>query len=203
MEHKVKLEFGKTYHIFNRGIDKCDIFLENSDYEHFMRLYDRHIREIAVTFAWILMRNHFHLLARIKSEDEIMEHRIPVNSSQNLELKSPHQYFSNLCNAYAKSFNKKYKRTGSLFQNRFQRKPIDDIEYFKKAIVYIHLNPVKHGFVDEPEMYNWSSYNSIISYNSDQKNGNRVIGSFDGLGNFVSSHNSEFDFKDFEKWLNL
>ena len=57
-----KLEFGKYYHIYNRGINSCDLFVENENYEHFLRLYEKYINPIVDTYAWVLMKNHFHLL---------------------------------------------------------------------------------------------------------------------------------------------
>ncbi len=62
------LESGKYYHIYNRGINSCDIFRHDENYEHFLRLYDKYINPIAKTFAWVLMKNHFHFLVRIKEE---------------------------------------------------------------------------------------------------------------------------------------
>lgn len=68
---KLPLEAGNFYHIYNRGIDGCDLFRCNSDYERFLLLYDKYIPLIADTYAWVLMKNHFHLLVKIKEENEI------------------------------------------------------------------------------------------------------------------------------------
>lgn len=65
------LEYGKFYHIYNRGINGCNLFQENENYEHFLYLYDKYICSVANTFAWVLMKNHFHLLVRIKTEKEL------------------------------------------------------------------------------------------------------------------------------------
>ena len=65
------LENGKYYHIYNRGINSDILFKENDNYEYFLRLYDTHIDPIAETYAWCLMKNHFHFLVRIKDVDEI------------------------------------------------------------------------------------------------------------------------------------
>jgi hypothetical protein len=65
MDIRSKLEQGKYYHIYNRGIAGCDIFREKDNYEYFLNLYDKYISGIASTFAWALMGNHFHLLVRI------------------------------------------------------------------------------------------------------------------------------------------
>lgn len=62
------LEFDRYYHIYNRGINSCNLFEETPNYEHFLRLYEKYINPIADTYAYCLMKNHFHLLVRIKDE---------------------------------------------------------------------------------------------------------------------------------------
>ena len=63
---EVPLEKGKFYHIYNRGVNSCNLFKDVKNYEHFLILYDKYILPIAETYAWVLMPNHFHLLIRIK-----------------------------------------------------------------------------------------------------------------------------------------
>ena len=65
------LKYGHFYHIYNRGIDSCDLFREPDNYEHFLGLYDKYVSQVADTFAWVLMPNHFHLLVKVKEEKEI------------------------------------------------------------------------------------------------------------------------------------
>jgi len=60
-----KLLGGKFYHIYNCGINGMDLFRESGNYEHFLGLMDKYILPVAEIFAWVLMRNHFHLLVRI------------------------------------------------------------------------------------------------------------------------------------------
>lgn len=77
----VPLEFESYYHIYNRGINRCDLFREADDYKHFLRLYDKYIEPISDTCAWVLMPNHFHLLIRIKEEKKIGIYK-KLNSDQ-------------------------------------------------------------------------------------------------------------------------
>lgn len=49
----IPLEYGKFYHIYNRGINGCNLFRDNENYEHFLYLYDKHISPVAETFAWV------------------------------------------------------------------------------------------------------------------------------------------------------
>ncbi len=67
----VPLEYGKFYHIYNRGINSQNIFFNKENYLYFMQLYGKYIENIAETFAWCFMPKHFHFLVRIKDEEEI------------------------------------------------------------------------------------------------------------------------------------
>ncbi len=68
---KEQLDYGKFYHIYNCGINGCNLFNEPDNYQYFLGLYDKHISLVADTYAWVLMPNHFHLLVRIKDEADI------------------------------------------------------------------------------------------------------------------------------------
>ena len=65
---------GVIYHIYNRGNNEEDIFIEERNYNYFMKLYAKYIMPVAETYAYCLLRNHFHLMVRIKSPEEINEH---------------------------------------------------------------------------------------------------------------------------------
>ncbi len=71
----------KYYHIYNRGINSCNLFEQKSDFEYFLKLYEKYIDHVANTYAWCLMPNHFHFLIRIKDEDEIGYYK-PLNSGR-------------------------------------------------------------------------------------------------------------------------
>lgn len=194
------LEFGKYYHIYNRGINSENLFKENRNHEYFLMLYNKHIDPIAETFAWCLLKNHFHLLVRIKTIQEIM-----ANQEEN-EIKkiiSPHQAFGNLFNAYTKSINKGYTRHGSLFERPFKRKLIDNDMYLRSVIKYIHYNPVNHGFCEHPIEYSWSSYLTCISEKPTKLKRDKVISLFDNKASLESSHNQKENFTSLENFLNL
>ncbi len=202
-EQKISLEPDCFYHIYNRGIDGCTIFKETTNYEHFLGLYDKYISFVADTFAWVLMGNHFHLLVRIKNP----ETNLNPEGFQNLRgltvEKRINQQFSNLFNAYTKAFNKMYGRTGSLFEHTFRRKLITNNEYLKQAILYIHNNPIHHGFCSHPIEYPWSSYLTCISVKPTKLNREAVMGWFDNQANFKYMHNQKIEIESIEEWLNL
>ena len=171
-------ENGKYYHIYNRGINSDILFKENSNYEHFLKLYDLHIESMAETYAWCLMKNHFHFLIRIKDAEEIKtENKI-----------SPSQSLSNLFNAYTKAFNKKYNRHGPLFERPFKRKEIENETYFRNLIAYIHNNPVHHSICEHPLQYPWSSYSSCLSNKPTKLKRKEVIELFADIDNFKYVH---------------
>ncbi|HKI89689.1 MAG TPA: hypothetical protein VKA38_11730, partial [Draconibacterium sp.] len=134
----IPLEYGKFYHIYNRGINGCNLFHDNENYEYFLYLYGKYISPIANTYAWVLMKNHFHFLVRIKKEENIpFMGQTPEGladssgSGENLSVSyrpesvskkyEPTNQFSHLFNAYTKAINKRYHRTGSLFEHPFKR----------------------------------------------------------------------------------
>ncbi|MEI7726803.1 MAG: hypothetical protein WCK09_16960 [Bacteroidota bacterium] len=58
MKHPPPLEYDRYYHIYNRGNNGENLFIEPSNYEHFLRLYSEYITPVAETFAWVLIKNH-------------------------------------------------------------------------------------------------------------------------------------------------
>jgi REP element-mobilizing transposase RayT len=193
------LEHSKYYHIYNRGINSCDLFTEEDNYAYFLSLYEKYIDPIADTFAWVLMPNHFHFLIRLKDIDEI-----DLTGFKNLSgRKPPHQYFSNLFNAYTKAFNKRNNRHGALFERPFKRKLVEDESYLKQLVLYIHNNPVHHGFCCHPLDYGWSSYLTCLSLKPTKLQRNETLGLFDNEANFKYSHENTIESKEIEAWLEI
>jgi putative transposase len=172
------LENGKLYHIYNRGINSDVIFNENSNYEYFLKLYDQHIDPIAETYAWCLMKNHFHFLVRIKDVEEITSEKKIL----------PSQSFSNLFNAYTKAFNKSNQRHGPMFERPFKRKHIKNKSYFQNLITYIHNNPVHHNICEHPLEYPWSSYITCLSDKPTKIKRKEVLEMFTDVENFKYVH---------------
>lgn len=182
------IEFGNYYHIYNRGNNSCDVFLEKENYTHFLRLYDKYIEPIAETYAWCLLKNHFHILVRIKDENEINTHQLTYSTTEKPKVINPSRQFSHLFNAYTQAINKRYNRTGSLFERTFERKLVTNEKYFRQLIFYIHNNPVHHGFVENIIEYPWSSYGTIISNKPTKLFRNEVLALYDGVENFNYYH---------------
>lgn len=179
MEAKERLEKGYFYHIFNRGNNKEDLFLEEENYFQFLKLLTKHILPISKVYAYCLMKNHFHLLIQINEDVEMDDNKL-------------HQPFSNFFNAYSKTINKIYGREGSLFRSNYKRIKIKDEKQLRNLILYIHLNPVKHGFTKDFGSYRYSSYQSLTSDKSTKLNREFVIELFDDMANFKACHQIKF-----------
>jgi len=184
----IPIENGKYYHIYNRGNNGIDLFYETENYNHFLKLYEKYIDPIAETFAWCLMKNHFHILVYIKEANEIDTTKLEYSSTDKPKTISASKQFSNLFNAYTLAMNKRYNRTGSLFEKNFKRKVVSSENYFQKLIFYIHNNPVHNRFSEHITEYPWTSYGTIISTKQTKLQRNRVIESFNDLENFKYYH---------------
>jgi putative transposase len=176
------LLYDTYYHIYNRGINRENIFIEERNYEYFLKLFAKHIEPVADTFAFCLLRNHFHLLVRTKSIEETL------TVSQTPRMLEPSKKFSDFFNAYAKAINKAYGRTGSLFQHPFGRVLVTSDRQFYQVIAYIHQNPQKHRFVDDFRDWKYSSYGSLLSEKPTRLQREAVLDWFGGTQQFLDQH---------------
>jgi putative transposase len=141
------------FHIYNRGVEKRDLFLDNDDRVKFLASITKindHFDPYVSIHSFCLMNNHFHFLVQQKQDVGISK------------------FMQRLCNSYAKYFNKKRKRSGRLFEAPFKAKEIVTDEYFIHLSRYIHLNPielVRGGKLERLraiERYEWSSYGYFL-----------------------------------------
>ncbi|OGI71101.1 hypothetical protein A3B84_03010 [Candidatus Nomurabacteria bacterium RIFCSPHIGHO2_02_FULL_35_13] len=157
-------------HIYNRGNNREKIFYGQSDYKAFLfrvglalgidyetlqkenllvipnsRIRISSNNNLFKLHSFCLMPNHFHLLIEQCGN-------IPVS-----------KLISQICTSYSMYVNKKYKRVGHVFQERFKSVIIENDSQLMWTSAYIHMNPVKDGLVKSPEEYKWSSYNDFAS----------------------------------------
>ncbi len=130
-----------------RGIERRSIFITEHDRLDFLARLDRLVEAGALrVFAFALMPNHFHLLARTGSP--------PISRAM-----------SSLLTGYAVSFNHRHTRIGHLFQNRFKSVLCEEAGYFRELVRYIHLNPVRAGIVagiDELDHHQTTGHAAIL-----------------------------------------
>lgn len=187
MSVSTSLRPGATYHIFQRGNNRENIFLENRNYDYFMKLYAKYIHPIADTFAYCLLTNHVHFLVRIHKTRKVSE---TFRVSKTFRVS---RQFGNLFNAYAKAFNKTYHRTGSLFQKPFGRVEVTCDSHFIHLITYIHRNPQRHGLIDDFRAWPYSSYAEMLSDEATFVRRVEVLNWYGGQESFIEHHRHEPD----------
>ena len=142
------------YHVMLRGINRQDLYHEESDYLFFLeRLHllahpknekNEPASPLCDIYAYCLMTNHVHVMLATK-EKELSDVVKPLAIS------------------YARYYNTKYSRCGYLFQDRFKSEPVDNLNYVVTLFRYIHQNPVKAGIAEAVEEYPWSSWHDYLS----------------------------------------
>jgi len=180
----VPLQPGGYYHIYNRGNNRENLFLEERNYRHFLKLYARYVAPVADTYAYCLLKNHFHVLVRIKAVAEQDQSGKPLN---------PSQQFGHLFNAYSKAINKAYRRTGSLFEHPFERIEVTSEQYLLRLITYIHHNPQKHGLIADFRDWPYSSYHALCDTRPTRLCRADVLAWFGGLSQLAAAHRRSDD----------
>jgi putative transposase len=141
--YRIQVE-NSLYHVISRGNEKGEIFRSTGDYEKFLS-YVGAAREKYGFYlhTYVLMSNHYHLFIELTD----------CNLSRIMQL---------LNTSYTVYFNRKYQRSGHLFQGRYKSFIVDTDNYYSELTRYIHLNPVRAGIVDDPVDYTWSSYRDYL-----------------------------------------
>ena len=186
------------YHVFNRGVEKRIIFLDEQDYNMFLyylsiyllpleqvlrfypnfsiRLYNKNLSEEIELISYCLMPNHFHLLLKQKNKD------------------STSKLIKQVTNGYTLYFNTKYERVGGLFQGVFKAVGIDTDALILHVARYIHLNPVVANIVKDPKEYMWSSHKEYFDKEKHHKsfvNKNTLLSYFSSpekMNDFVTDY---------------
>jgi len=142
---------GYPHHIIQRGNNRQAIFADTSDYELLLRLIQENSREFRVAIhAYVLMSNHFHLLATPETTEGIPRMMQAVGRR------------------YVRIYNQKQARTGTLWEGRYKSTIIQAERYLLACMVYIDLNPVRAGMVADPRAYPWSSHGHYLGMRRDK-----------------------------------
>lgn len=148
MPRKSRLDApGALHHIIARGIDRRDIFKDDKDRDSFLERLGEILAETqTLCFAWALIPNHFHLLLKTGAT--------PIST-----------VMRRLLTGYAVSFNRRHRRYGHLFQNRYKSILCQEDPYLLELVRYIHLNPLRAGIVNDLrslDKYRYSGHGVIL-----------------------------------------
>ena len=194
-----------SYHIFNRAIGNEKLFRNELNYGFFIKRMKKYIIPIAEIFSYSLLPNHFHFFLRIRPLRDIgklyrlIKKKALAEHDNKLISEFIMERFSNMCNSYAKSFNKVYNRKGKLFMDHLKRIEISDEGSFSKIIHYIHANAVQHGYCDRISDWKHSSYLAMLSTGKTDLLRNEVLDWFGGREGYIKFHHqpilpkSDFD----------
>lgn len=141
MPRKARIDApGALHHIIGRGIEQTDIFRDDVDRENFVERLGRVISEtITPCYAWALIPNHFHLLLKTGN--------VPIAT-----------LMRRLLTGYAVTFNRRHRRVGHLFQNRYKSILCQEDSYLLELVRYIHLNPLRASLVNSMRQLDWYKY---------------------------------------------
>ena len=182
------LQADSYYHIYNRGINGENIFKEERNYAYFLEKYTQFISPIADTYAYCLLRNHFHIIIRTRSESDIKQLVLNTKNAEKNISWILSNAFASFFKSYAQAINKSYKRTGALFEEPFRRIIVEGDDYFTELVYYIHHNPSKHGFINNFREYKHSSYQSHLRTATTKLRREEVLEWFGGRENYEKFH---------------
>nr|WP_305908179.1 transposase [Methylomarinum sp. Ch1-1]MDP4520991.1 transposase [Methylomarinum sp. Ch1-1] len=132
---------GQPQHVIQRGNNRHIIFVVEEDYQYYLsKLTEACEKHHCDIHAYVLMTNHVHLLITPY-----------VGNGISKVMQSVGRY-------YVQYFNRRYQRTGTLWEGRYKATLLNSDQYFLVCSRYIELNPVRAGMVKSPEDYRWSSY---------------------------------------------
>ncbi len=141
---------GGLFHVIARGNERRRIFLDSSDYEEFLQRLEIGLEKSTCRcLAWVLMPNHFHLLI----ESGVQGTAAPL--------------MRRLMTGYVGYFNRRHRRVGHLFQNRYKSILCEREAYLKELVRYIHLNPIRAGMVKtlaDLKLFPWGGHGSLLDH---------------------------------------
>ena len=141
----------QPHHVIQRGNNRQPIFLDSTDHERMLALLGEQAPRFGIALhAYVLMGNHFHLLATPATDDGLPKFMQAVGRS------------------YVRWFNDRHARTGTLWEGRYRATLIQTDRYLLACMAYIDLNPVRAGLVTEAREYAWSSHHHYIGLRTDR-----------------------------------
>ncbi len=167
---------GALHHIICRGIERRQIFQDNADRNNFIYRLSTILKQTSTyCYAWALIPNHFHLLLRTGKE--------PIAN-----------VMRRLLTGYAVSYNRRHRRSGHLFQNRYKSILCQEDPYLLELVRYLHLNPLRAGEVSslkELDRYPYSGHSRLMGKIKDQWQDVDTVLALFGKKRYTSQNSTE------------
>jgi REP element-mobilizing transposase RayT len=172
-----QIEESLTYHVYNRGNGKLDVFHDDQDCQRFLQVVSKYksLYPIAI-YHWVLMSNHFHIVISME---------IPKLISKCI---------GGILQVYAQYHHKRWDSAGRLWQGRFASQVVQKEKYLFECGRYVERNPMRAGLVKYPWEYKWSSCQYYINTKKDD-----IITrdpAFEAFGN-----NAQDGIEKYKEWL--
>lgn len=147
------------FHIYNRGNNRERIFFEPENYLYFLKKIKAYLVPIMDILAYCLMPTHYHILGRVKDANKTSTDKTSeVFKTSEVSSARVSNAMMKLSVSFTKAVNKRFQRTGVLFQGQFHAKPVTTSAYLFSLCRYIHGNPVKDGLVADIAQWPYSNY---------------------------------------------
>jgi putative transposase len=141
---------GTPYHILNCGNNQQSIFFNDEDYAFFLDVISQAKQKYSCwIYSYVLMTNHFHLIAETGATGEGLA-----------------KFIKHISQRHGQYINRFQKRNGTLWEGRFKSNAVSTDQYMFACSRYIELNPVRAGIIENPEEYHYSSYRAKIGIGS-------------------------------------
>ena len=150
---EIPFEENHYYHFYNRGNNRGAVFCKPENYLFFLRRWKKYVAPFVDTIAYCLMPTHYHFCVRVKDQTSEVWQTSEVSVTETVS-----KAMQKFGISYTKAINKRFDRTGALFEGAFQAKPIKSEKHLLHLCRYIHGNPVKDGLVADPADWAYSNY---------------------------------------------
>ena len=204
-------EEGKTYHIYNRAGTALMLFHDVRDYHAFLRKWKKYFSNYLSVYAYCLIPNHFHILARIKEIDQDLLLKIAkentIASREFLEETISYSafisdQFRRFGSSVSLAHKNRYGRYGALFQNKVKRISTKSEVHLFYLLCYIHHNVIHHRLGRKYADWPYSSYRAYFSDQSTSIDKESILRLVGGIDEFSKMH-EEFELLRSKKELEI
>ena len=202
--HNMKTDYYHTfypdtcYHVYNKAISELLLFPEEKYFDRFLEKFDTYLGNYISMYAYALIPNHFHFLVKCRTFDSQTLDKVASEGTGKATkfLEGEISYndfivdqFRRFFDSHSKWFNKKNERKGSLFLKKFKRITIRNAEHFRYMLLYIHHNPLHHGFAEAYHLWKYTTYWKYLNVDSSLTGYAAVMNLFDeGRTGFLKFH---------------